>query len=154
MGELSYRPGLTDAGGGLSAEWKALLTAHSDRFLVGSDTWVNARWAGYEGLMSDARRWLGDLPEPRGTAHRVGERRARCSACRRPQLNASADDKKPAHAPAFLRARGPRQALLQVTVDQLGHLEHRDLSLLEDFLQLGVGVDHRALGLVLQVVAS
>jgi hypothetical protein len=64
MGELSYRPGLTEAGGGLSAEWKALLTAHSDRFLVGSDTWVNARWAGYEGLMGDARRWLADLPEP------------------------------------------------------------------------------------------
>jgi hypothetical protein len=64
MGELSYRPGLTESGGGLSAEWKALLTAHADRFLVGSDTWVNARWAGYEGLMSDARRWLADLPEP------------------------------------------------------------------------------------------
>jgi len=64
MGELSYRPGLTESGGGLSAEWKALLTAHSERFLVGSDTWVNSRWAGYEGLMSDARRWLADLPEP------------------------------------------------------------------------------------------
>ena len=64
MGELSYRPGLTEGGGGLSAEWKALLSAHSDRFLVGSDTWVNARWAGYEGLMGDARRWLADLPEP------------------------------------------------------------------------------------------
>jgi len=63
MGELSYRPGLTAAGGGLSEEWKALLTAHSDRFLVGSDTWINARWAGYEGLMGDARRWLADLPE-------------------------------------------------------------------------------------------
>lgn len=64
MGELSYRPGLTESGGGLSAEWKALLSDHSDRFLVGSDTWINARWAGYEGLMSDARRWLADLPEP------------------------------------------------------------------------------------------
>lgn len=63
MGELSYRPGLTDSGGGLSAEWKALLSAQPERFLVGSDTWVNARWAGYEGLMSDARRWLADLPE-------------------------------------------------------------------------------------------
>jgi hypothetical protein len=64
MGELSYRPGLTAAGGGLSDEWKALLSAHSERFLLGSDTWVNARWAGYEGLMSEARRWLADLPEP------------------------------------------------------------------------------------------
>ena len=64
MGELSYRPGLTDGSGGLSAEWKALLSEHSERFLVGSDTWINARWAGYEGLMGDARRWLADLPEP------------------------------------------------------------------------------------------
>ncbi len=64
MGELSYRPGLTDGSGGLSAEWKALLSEHSERFLVGSDTWINARWAGYEGLMNDARRWLADLPEP------------------------------------------------------------------------------------------
>lgn len=64
MGELSYRPGLTEGGGGLSAEWKALLSTHSDRFLVGSDTWINARWAGYEGLMGEARRWLADLPEP------------------------------------------------------------------------------------------
>jgi Tat protein secretion system quality control protein TatD with DNase activity len=64
IGELSYRPGLTDAGGGLSADWKALLAAQPERFLVGSDTWTNARWAGYEGLMRDARRWLADLPVP------------------------------------------------------------------------------------------
>jgi predicted TIM-barrel fold metal-dependent hydrolase len=64
MGELSYRPGLTAGGGALSPEWKALLTEHADRFLVGSDTWINARWAGYEGLMADARRWLADLPAP------------------------------------------------------------------------------------------
>lgn len=63
MGELSYRPGLTGPDGGLSPEWKALLTTQSERFLVGSDTWVNARWAGYEHLMGDARRWLADLPE-------------------------------------------------------------------------------------------
>ena len=62
MGELSYRPGLTDGSGGLSAEWKALLMEFPQRFLVGSDTWVNARWQGYEALMAEARRWLGDLP--------------------------------------------------------------------------------------------
>ena len=61
MGELSYRPGLTTGDGHLSAEWKALLNEYPDRFLIGSDTWINARWAGYEELMSEARRWLGDL---------------------------------------------------------------------------------------------
>jgi predicted TIM-barrel fold metal-dependent hydrolase len=69
MGELSYRPGLTDADGHLSAEWKALLGEFPDRFLVGSDTWINPRWADYEGLMAQARRWLGDLAP--ATAQRI-----------------------------------------------------------------------------------
>ena len=62
MGELSYRPGLTDGDGHLSAEWKALVLDFPGRFLIGSDTWVNARWADYEVLMMQARLWLGDLP--------------------------------------------------------------------------------------------
>ena len=62
LGELSYRPGLTGADGHLSAEWKALLTEFPTRFLVGSDTWINARWDEYESLMRAARLWLGDLP--------------------------------------------------------------------------------------------
>ena len=61
LGELSYRPGLTRADGRLSVEWKTLLTEHPDRFMVGSDTWINARWQGYEALMQAARVWLGDL---------------------------------------------------------------------------------------------
>jgi len=62
IGELSYRPGLTEGQGGLSAEWRALFSEFPERFVVGSDTWVNARWSSYEALMADARRWLGDLP--------------------------------------------------------------------------------------------
>jgi hypothetical protein len=62
MGELSYRPGLTEGGGRLSPDWRALFVAMPERFLVGSDTWINARWDDYEGLMQEARRWLGDLP--------------------------------------------------------------------------------------------
>lgn len=69
-GELSYRPGLTEGEGRLSAGWKALLTQHSGRFLVGSDTWINARWSAYETLIADARRWLGDLPPE--AAARIG----------------------------------------------------------------------------------
>jgi hypothetical protein len=63
-GELSYRPGLIDAGGGLDATWKALLERYPERFLIGSDTWINARWQQYEALIAQARRWLGDLPAP------------------------------------------------------------------------------------------
>ena len=69
MGELSYRPGLTEGAGRLSAEWKALLSEFPARFLVGSDTWVTQRWQGYEGLMQDAREWLGELDAT--TARRI-----------------------------------------------------------------------------------
>lgn len=61
MGELSYRPGLV-VDGALSADWRALFVEFPERFLVGSDTWVNARWQHYEALMAEARRWLGELP--------------------------------------------------------------------------------------------
>jgi Amidohydrolase len=60
-GELSYRPGLTD-NDRLAPPWKALMTALPERFLVGSDTWVNQRWQYYEALMAEARLWLADLP--------------------------------------------------------------------------------------------
>ena len=69
-GELSYRPGLTAADGGLSPVWRELLARFPDRFMIGSDTWINARWDAYEALMADVRRWLADLPPP--LAMRVG----------------------------------------------------------------------------------
>ena len=61
-GELSYRPGLTGADGQLSPEWRALFIELPQRFMVGSDTWINERWSSYEALMQEARRWLGGLP--------------------------------------------------------------------------------------------
>jgi len=62
MGELSYRPGLTCDGGKLCPEWRALLLKYPDRFLVGSDTWINQRWESYDATMRGYRAWLGDLP--------------------------------------------------------------------------------------------
>jgi hypothetical protein len=69
MGELSYRPGLTD-GDRLAPAWREALTALPGRFVVGSDTWVNARWQHYEALMGAYRAWLGELP--REVAQRIG----------------------------------------------------------------------------------
>lgn len=69
MGELSYRPGLTDGQGRLQADWQALLTEFGERFLIGSDTWINPRWGSYDLLMAQARLWLGDLPA--ATARRI-----------------------------------------------------------------------------------
>ena len=62
MGELSYRPGLTCDGGLLCPEWQALLLKYPNRFVIGSDTWVNQRWQYYDELMQGYRTWLGGLP--------------------------------------------------------------------------------------------
>ncbi|MEA2879540.1 MAG: hypothetical protein QOF14_4736 [Hyphomicrobiales bacterium] len=63
MGELSYRGGITESGGKLSADWRALFASHSQRFLLGSDTWINERWFGYDTIMKEYRGWLAQLPE-------------------------------------------------------------------------------------------
>lgn len=62
MGELSYRPGLTEGNGQLSPAWRALITEFPNRFMIGSDTWVNQRWMYYDDLMKGYRTWLGGLP--------------------------------------------------------------------------------------------
>lgn len=69
LGELSYRPGLTCDGGQLCPEWRALLLRYPDRFLIGSDTWVNQRWLHYDETMQGYRAWLGGLPA--GVARRI-----------------------------------------------------------------------------------
>jgi len=35
---------------------------YPQRFLIGSDTWVNQRWQSYDELMQGYRLWLGGLP--------------------------------------------------------------------------------------------
>jgi hypothetical protein len=60
-GELSYRGGIT-SGGKLTAEWRRLFETYPDRFLLGSDTWINERWASYAAIMAEYRGWLAQLP--------------------------------------------------------------------------------------------
>jgi hypothetical protein len=60
-GELSYRGGITE-GGRLSSAWRAMFERYPDRFLIGSDTWVNERWASYGDIIAGYRRWLAELP--------------------------------------------------------------------------------------------
>jgi amidohydrolase family protein len=76
MGELSYRSGITERDGELSTEWRALFARHSDRFLLGSDTWINERWFGYDTIMQNYRAWLAQLPadQARRIAHGNAER--------------------------------------------------------------------------------
>lgn len=61
-GELSYRGGITGASGALTAEWRDLFARYSERFLLGSDTWINERWASYDDTMNEYRDWLAQLP--------------------------------------------------------------------------------------------
>jgi hypothetical protein len=61
-GELSYRNGITERDGKLNPEWLALFERHSDRFLLGSDTWINERWFGYDTVFKEYRGWLAQLP--------------------------------------------------------------------------------------------
>ena len=61
-GELSYRSGIVDGSGKLTAEWRSLFERFPDRFLLGSDTWVPERWASYSDTMAGYRKWLDQLP--------------------------------------------------------------------------------------------
>jgi hypothetical protein len=76
IGELSYRGGITEGGGKLSADWRALFGTHSQRFLLGSDTWINERWFGYDTIFKEYRAWLAQLPEEQAMriAHGNAER--------------------------------------------------------------------------------
>jgi len=76
MGELSYRGGITEGGGNLSADWRTLFGSHSQRFLLGSDTWINERWFAYDTIMKDYRGWLAQLPDEQAgrIAHGNAER--------------------------------------------------------------------------------
>ena len=76
MGELSYRSGIAQESGRLSGEWRELFARHSDRFLLGSDTWINERWFAYDNIIAGYRAWLADLPEEQAKriAHGNAER--------------------------------------------------------------------------------
>ena len=76
IGELSYRGGITEGNGELTAEWRELFARHSDRFLLGSDTWINERWFGYDTIMQGYRSWLAQLPDDQAKriAHGNAER--------------------------------------------------------------------------------
>jgi hypothetical protein len=61
-GELSYRGGITGSDGKLTSDWRNLFALYSDRFLLGSDTWINERWFGYATIFKEYRGWLAQLP--------------------------------------------------------------------------------------------
>lgn len=73
--DTSYRE--TDILGdseGIDEAWRRLLERFADRFMVGSDTWVNSQWADYDHLMALNRKWLAYLTT--GTAKKIAYQNA------------------------------------------------------------------------------
>ncbi|WP_127471582.1 amidohydrolase family protein [Thiomicrorhabdus aquaedulcis] len=64
-----------DDAGRLKPEWHALFVAHSQRFLVGVDTYSVNRWHNFDTVVSNIRAWLGQLPDDvaRRLAHENAE---------------------------------------------------------------------------------
>ncbi len=73
--ELALRSDVSSEGT-LDPAWRALFVKHSDRFMVGTDTWVPWRWGNLVEEMQTKRRWLKQLPREvaEQLAYRNGER--------------------------------------------------------------------------------
>lgn len=67
--DTSYREREILGDGNLDPMWRAVILRHPDRLMVGTDTWINAQWDDYEGLIALNRSWLAKLP--RDVAERI-----------------------------------------------------------------------------------
>lgn len=63
--DTSYRERdiLTPAGS-IDPDWRRVLERFPDRFMVGTDTWINDQWANYTGLVALNRFWLSQFSRP------------------------------------------------------------------------------------------
>jgi len=63
--DTSYREfDILSRDGGIDPDWQRVLVRFSDRFMIGSDTWVNEQWDIYGQLIATHRKWLAHLPRP------------------------------------------------------------------------------------------
>jgi hypothetical protein len=46
----------------LTADWHYPFKRYPNRFLLGSNTWINERWFGNDTIFKEYRGWLADLP--------------------------------------------------------------------------------------------
>jgi hypothetical protein len=74
---------------GLKPEWRSLFLRHVDRFLVGTDTWMQSQWEMLPGILDGYRLWLKELPGdiPEKIAYKNAERLSKPGACARPQAS-------------------------------------------------------------------
>ncbi len=63
--DTSFREGdILTSRGTVDPAWRRVLERFPDRFMVGSDTWVNGQWANYERIIAVNRLWLSQFPRP------------------------------------------------------------------------------------------
>ena len=73
--DTSYREGdILTSQGTIDPAWRRVLERFSDRFMVGSDTWVNGQWANYGQLIAINRLWLSQFP--RSIAEKIAYKNA------------------------------------------------------------------------------
>jgi len=57
--DTSYREhDILGPDGTIDPDWRRVLERFPDRFMVGSDTWVNSQWGNYGDLIATNRQWL------------------------------------------------------------------------------------------------
>lgn len=61
--DTSYREtDIRGADGQIAADWRHVIERFPQRFMVGTDTWVNGQWDNYAGLITLNREWLSRFP--------------------------------------------------------------------------------------------
>ncbi|MBT6094939.1 MAG: amidohydrolase family protein [Rhodospirillaceae bacterium] len=63
--DTSFRESdILNAEGTINDDWRRVLERFSDRFMVGTDTWVNDQWDSYTQLIEINRKWLSLFSRP------------------------------------------------------------------------------------------
>ena len=75
--DTSYREyDILDAGATIAPAWRRVIERFPDRFMIGTDTWVNSQWDQYAQLIAVNREWLAQFSRPiaEAVAYRNAER--------------------------------------------------------------------------------
>ena len=73
--DTSYRESdILNADGTIDEDWRRVIERFPDRFMVGSDTWVNSQWDDYQDLIAMNRKWLSRFS--RSVAERIAFKNA------------------------------------------------------------------------------
>lgn len=60
--DTSYREtDILTINGAIDDQWRRVLERFADRFMVGTDTWINEQWEDYDSLIAVNRKWLAQL---------------------------------------------------------------------------------------------